>query len=451
MKNEADVIVVGSGAGGSAVAMELAAGGRDVLILERGRHHETFPGTHFGAALMADRLGMRFSKEGLQCVRAFTTGGTTMLYCGTFREPPSFIRSDLGIDLSKEVEEVRQAAGVQKLPEKFIEGSGELIMEAADGLGYRWELFDKFIDPEKCRTGCSACMMGCPHDAKWTARKYVEEAVRSGATLVQPVTVDRVIRENGKAAGVSGRSGRKPVEFRAPVVILAAGGLATAPILNRAGIRKAGKGIFIDPLVFVGGEYDGNRPSAATRLNPQMSLGTWEFYESDGFLLSPLVDPWVIFCAQMAMVSVPKVLKVLKYRRWMSIMVNIKDDMAGEVFPDGSFSKPLTGADRKKLDRGAEIASEILIKAGCRPNSLVRGPVRGAHPGGACRIGEVVDKNLETEIENLYVSDASVFPEALGMPVAAAVMAMGKRLAGRILQKKGTGSACRKGLTTAAR
>lgn len=434
MKQEADVIVVGSGAGGAAVAMELAAGGRDVLILEKGRRHEAFSGTHLGAALMADRLGMRFSNEGLQCVRAITTGGTTMLYCGTFSDPPSFIRTRLGIDLSREVEEIKKSAGVRKLPDKFIEGSGSIIMEAADSLGYRWEIFEKFIDPEKCRTGCSACMMGCPFDAKWTARRYIEDAVRHGASIVQPVTVDRVTHVNGRATGVSGRCGLKSVEFRAPVVILAAGGMGTAPILNRTGIREAGKGIFIDPLVFVGGEYAGNRPSAATRLNPQMSLGTWEFHESDGILLSPLVDPWVIFCAQMAMVSIPKVLKIMKYRRWMSIMVKIKDDLAGEIFPDGSFSKPLTDADRKKLDLGAEIASEILIKAGCRPGSLVRGPVRGAHPGGACRIGEVVDINLETGINSLFVSDASVFPEALGMPVVAAVMAMGKRLARRILE-----------------
>ena len=48
----------------------------------------------------------------------------------------------------------------------------------------------------------------------------------------------------------------------------------------------------------------------------------------------------------------------------------------------------------------------------------------------------MVDETLETKIDNLYVSDASVFPEALGTPVVATVAAMSKRLAKHILSKR---------------
>ena len=68
------------------------------------------------------------------------------------------------------------------------------------------------------------------------------------------------------------------------------------------------------------------------------------------------------------------------------------------------------------------------------------GPVRGAHPGATARIGQVVDENLETEVKNLYVSDASVIPEALHRPVVLTVIGLAKRLSEHILSKeKGAG------------
>jgi choline dehydrogenase-like flavoprotein len=213
--------------------------------------------------------------------------------------------------------------------------------------------------------------------------------------------------------------------------------MGSSPILNRTGIWEAGQGIFVDPLVFVGGVYSGDVPYAGTCYNPTMSVGTWEFHQSEGFMLSPLMDPWIIFMAQMALVSPVKVLKIFHYRRWMSIMVKVKDDMAGELRANGSFSKPLSDSDLAKIDRGVQVSKEILFKTGCREKSVVRGPIRGAHPGGACRIGEVVDINLQSRhIENLYVSDASVFPQSLGTPVVATVAAMNKRLAKHLLKTR---------------
>ncbi|MBW1810773.1 MAG: GMC family oxidoreductase [Deltaproteobacteria bacterium] len=436
MKREADVIVVGSGAGGATIARELSRRGFDVLILEKGRYHKHFLGTHLGAALMSDQMGLRVSREGVQCVRAITTGGSTMFTCGTYSKPAPFIAEKLGIDLSEFIDETRTDMGVGKMPQKFIEGSSLMLLEAALKCGYKWEVFEKFINPDKCREHCSDCMMGCPHDAKWTARNFVDQAVSNGATLYQSIRVESVLHSNGKVTGVQCLKGTELIKFYAPLVILAAGGMASAPILNRSGIWAAGQGVFLDPLMLVGGAYQGSQAFAGSKYNPPMTVGSWEFYESEGFMLAPLVDPWMMFIAQMGMVSIPRVFKFLRYPRWMSIMTKITDDRSGQIYLNENFTKPLTDADRHKLDRGAEVSTEILIKAGCKPKSIVRGPIRGAHPGGTCPIGTVVDKNLETEIGNLYVSDASVFPEALGTPVVATVVAMNKRLTKHLVNKK---------------
>jgi choline dehydrogenase-like flavoprotein len=55
--------------------------------------------------------------------------------------------------------------------------------------------------------------------------------------------------------------------------------------------------------------------------------------------------------------------------------------------------------------------------------------VQGAHPGGTASIGKVVDKDLQTKVDNLFVCDASVFPTSPGLPPILTIVALAKRLA----------------------
>ena len=50
----------------------------------------------------------------------------------------------------------------------------------------------------------------------------------------------------------------------------------------------------------------------------------------------------------------------------------------------------------------------------------------GGHNGAAAAIGVVVDKNLQTKIDNLFVCDASVLPESPGLPPMLTIMAVAK-------------------------
>jgi choline dehydrogenase-like flavoprotein len=122
----------------------------------------------------------------------------------------------------------------------------------------------------------------------------------------------------------------------------------------------------------------------------------------------------------------------------LSILVKVKDDLAGGVDERGGVSKPLTQADNEKIAMGTEIAKKVLAAAGCHPDSIVPGEIRGAHPSGTCRIRDVVNDNLETEIKNLYVCDASVFPEALDRPTVITIIAFAKRLADFLLGRNKT-------------
>ena len=52
----------------------------------------------------------------------------------------------------------------------------------------------------------------------------------------------------------------------------------------------------------------------------------------------------------------------------------------------------------------------------------------GAHPGDTAAIGQVVDKDLQIRIENLFVCEASVLPTSPGLPPILTIVALSKRL-----------------------
>jgi choline dehydrogenase-like flavoprotein len=59
---------------------------------------------------------------------------------------------------------------------------------------------------------------------------------------------------------------------------------------------------------------------------------------------------------------------------------------------------------------------------------------QAAHPGGTAKIGEIVDSNLKTEIDKLYVCDCSVVPEEWGLLPSLTLLALGKRLARHLMK-----------------
>lgn len=422
MVKEYDVIVVGSGAGGSTVAREMTRRNKKVLLLERGGRTNMM-GNTLTMAMILQHFGLTRSKEKHVVVFADNYGGASNLTAGCAIPPPKVVFDRVGVDLTEEAEEAREELWIQRLPDNLIGDANLRLLDAANDVGYNWGKIENFIDADKCLANCADCMLGCKTGAKWTARIYGDEAVMNGADLKLHTTINKVIVENGKVVGVEGRRFGKKVKYYGKAVVLSAGTFNTN-ILRRAGISEAGKGFCCDWLQFVGGIIPGVN---TTKANP-MTVGTLEHYESDGLVVLPVFPNWSQFAVILWFMGIKYLPKFPNFWKYSGLMVKIRDETVGEVFKDMSFSKPVTETDRKKLDKGVDIIKRILRKAGAKEDTILALDPSGAHPSATCRIGDVVDSNLETSIENLYCCDASVFPSSLGTPTVWTVVSLAKRL-----------------------
>ncbi|MFW9923432.1 MAG: GMC oxidoreductase, partial [Candidatus Thorarchaeota archaeon] len=119
----------------------------------------------------------------------------------------------------------------------------------------------------------------------------------------------------------------------------------------------------------------------------------------------------------------------------LGMMTKIRDEITGEVKNNGTVIKEITSKDQQKLDEAYEINKDILIAAGANPKTIIRGVYEAGHPCCTARIGKIINENQETEIEGVYVSDASAFPSPLGLPPILTIVALSKRLANHLLKE----------------
>jgi choline dehydrogenase-like flavoprotein len=419
-----DAIVVGTGPGGGTVARELTGAGMRVLILEWGDRR---PVT--GSSLQALReigipgRGMLLAGRAMTVVRGITVGGSSIYYYGTAFDPPLEMLRAHGIDLAAEAEAARSELGVMTLPPELIGPLGTRIMQSARELGLDWKPLPKLFRPEHLGHGPAMGFYSAPtYEGKWNARMSVDAAVAGGATLLTGARVRRVLTEDGAARGVEYRRGGAVETARAPLVVVAAGGIGSPLILRASGIEQAGHDFFYDPLVCVFGELPGIE--SAQELPMQAGL----LLEEEGYVLTDMMVPRTLH--HMLSAQVGRFDRWPAYRRTATIMVKIRDELGGRLTARGMIRKPLTRADHAKLQGGTARAREILMQAGAR--HVFRSWYTAAHPGGTVKVGDLLDSDLQTSVRNLYVCDASVIPEAWGRPPTLTVVALAKRLAGHL-------------------
>jgi len=268
-----DVLVIGSGFGGSVAALRLTEKGYSVGVLEAGArfNDEDFPTTSFDLRrfLFAPRLGC-YGLQRIDLLRdclilsGAGVGGGSLVYANTLYEPlgPFYADPQWGhitdwrAELAPYYDQAKRMLGVVTYP--GFSPSDQVMSQVAEEMGvahtFRPTPVGVFFGPPgeevddpyfggagPQRRGCiecGACMTGCRHNAKNTlVKNYLHLAERAGAQVhpLTTVTAVRPLPDGGYAVDTRGtgwrRRGRR--RFRAEQVVFAAGALGTQRLLHR--------------------------------------------------------------------------------------------------------------------------------------------------------------------------------------------------------------------------
>ena len=260
-----DVVIVGSGFGGSTAALRLTEKGYRVGVLEAGRRFDesTLPKSswHVRDFLWAPKLGcygiQRISLlKDVMILSGAGVGGGSLNYANTLYEPLApFYQdaqwrhiTDWRDELAPHYDQAKRMLGVVANPQ--LTPSDEVMKAVAEEMGVGdtfhptpvgvffgepgVEVDDPFFGGAGPRRkgciGCGQCMTGCRHGAKNTLlTNYLYLAEHAGAVVHARTTVHTIRRQGDRWAVDAAEGGT----FTGDHVVLAAGTLGTQRLLHR--------------------------------------------------------------------------------------------------------------------------------------------------------------------------------------------------------------------------
>ncbi|MFA4873888.1 MAG: GMC family oxidoreductase [bacterium] len=480
---EADVCIVGSGAGGAFAAMELAAAGRKVVIVEEGGFFDV---TDFGRDAMtmtkklyrAGGLTNTFGWPPILVPMGRCVGGTTVINSGTcFRAPPKVFEwwanryglhgwsADRMEPYYARAEEVLE---VEEAKENVQGRSAAFFARGASKLGI--EVKPLLRNAPGC-CGSGVCCFGCPTNAKKSLQiNAIPLALQSGATLYTRCRAEMIVHSGRHASEVRARF-IDPVErlrgpqlkVKAKVILVACGALHTPVLLDRSAIpnpsRQRGKNLTLHPASKVVALFEEDvRGWQGIPQGCYSDALVEEGIKLEGIFLPPA------FTASTLLLMADEHREVMaNYNRLAAFGLMVSDTTRGRVLRGiNGHSVSLYTINREdlpKFQRGITHLAEAFFAAGAvkifpgihtlpvvtreqgaaaiaklrlRNKDL---ELQAFHPLGTCRMGAdpreaVIDPMGRVYgIDNLFVADGSIFPTALGVNPQMTIMASALKIA----------------------
>ncbi len=488
---DADVVVVGSGAGGGVVAGVLAQAGLSVVVLEKGEQRGPRDFSHVegdGLAENYEGRALLMSESGSIPVLAGSGlgGGTVINYTTSFRLPERTAaewsgRAGLGLFTSARLREsfgrVETRLGVTE--QWSIPSRRDVILEeGCRALGWHCGTIPRNVRGCPSPEACGYCGYGCRHGAKQsTAVTYLADAAGANARIVTGCDVDRVTIANGFATGVEGRvrggnGVARKLRVRAKFVVAACGSINTPALLTRSGIRNPniGRGLRLHPGTAVAGVFD--EPVNAwvgyqqTRYSDQFA----DQHDGYGVKFETVPMGFALPASAFGWDGPARHAEMMRRVGHVGIVgLLLRDRDPGRV-ATGSDGRArvhyeLSPWDVIHVRTAMRGAAELLAQQGAREVFTLQQPAARAVPGAAgwldrlmadadargydrcrqafisfhqmasCAMGadprrSVVGETGEShDVKGLYVADASVFPTSSGVNPMLTIMAIADHIA----------------------
>ena len=471
----ADVVIIGSGAGGAVAASKLSERGLDVLVLEEGVN-VTRDMLDMNERVLLPKLyqvqgGQATDDMSVRILQGRCLGGSTTVNWMTCLRTPDHVLNEWveehGLEefapskMQRFFEEVEKRLSVHRIKDDEHNPHNRIILEGAKKLGIHGEAsFNNSID---C-IGCGFCGLGCSYDAKQDMRlTYLKDALSHETRIFTSTRAEKIRYESkneqviiARVLGSEYGLSDKEIRVTAKRTVVAGSAIGTPLLLQRSKMGKSkalGKFFRIHPVTLAIAKYD--RIIDPAYGIPQSSYSE-EYHNLDGngygfWLEVPPVQPI------MGAVNIPgfgeQRREILRnYRKLGVILVLVRDGAdkksTGQVKwkrNKPSISYKLSKTDKQHLLKGLENAIEFHFAVGAKEVytlhnkftkltsidqkqviwKLKNGPNQlslfSAHPMGTARMGvnprtSVVNAEMEMHhYPGVYVMDGSTLPTALGV------------------------------------
>lgn len=485
-----DVCVVGSGAGGSVLAKELAEAGLKVVMIEEGGYYSTKDfavDDSVGSTARLYRDGgatVILGHPNIMYAEGRCVGGSTTINGGMcWRTPEKIMKRwqwERGLSdftptkMDPYFSRVEKIIHAKAMIPEARNRDGELLRDGGLRLGYK---VNANIRAQDNCVGANMCISGCPTGAKQaTILNYVPSFIQSGGDLFANCRVRKVIVKRGRAVGVEGRfvdpetkAETHKLKVSAKIVATCGGAVQTPALLMRSGIRDENKLLGTNLIV---------HPNAKVLAVFNEEVFPWKGV-NQGYQITEYFDEGILMAVQFVP---PGVMALALPLEGSTLIQTLKEEFnhlvlggaliedtgsgrirlgpCGTVFPTYN----LNDRDFHQAIRAVALLSEVFFAAGARKcylpfmnmtelrsvddiPKIYQMPIRSSdlelmtvHLMGTVQMGSRPEYSVVNpfgefhNIKGLYVADASVFPTSIGVNPQVTIMAIATRTAAHIIE-----------------